>query len=925
MPTTSAKYPTGNAAAVAGTWTGTGTTNLNADDNTDVSTTIAAKSVTNTIDSGAITFTSGEIPTGATINSVTVQWESLASVAQGSIAITPYLGATAGTASSNANTTTTRTARSAAVARPGGGSWTQGDLTGGTLKIRVSATSPNTTTSAVYSVDFVRVVVDYTVATPTIAINRAALTIRAFTGTKNVQDTVRVTNSGTGTMNWSASITNGTGGSWLTVSGTSSGSLGAAATAAVVLNADPTGLAAGSYTATFTITATGATNTPQAITVTLVVVTAPTDSLGAAVAALQPIVYLRGNENAGATTLADALGGHNATPNGGVTLGNPGVEGNALTFDGVDDYAILGDAMASWGQYYFETSVFGFWMKGTSTQFGAAFGAVKGPVGSTSMIIGCYLNSAEETNLAGYTEFQCRDSAAIPLRARANFSTANSINLYDGNWHYVAFGLISGNLTWKVWLDGTDVSSSLSYSLTGPPGAWDEFDVPLTIGARNNRGTVERFGAIQIDDFHIIPGYPTRITATDVQAIYNARSTGSTPIAGSESYTVSESAALQATNALAATDTDTLTDIATLQRQSSVVDSWALTEAAVNSIQQTLSATDSVAFGDAAALAQSIAVLASETHTQSEGTSAISQLYTAADTWALAEALVIAAQVNAVEAGTLGEAAARQVTEFLVGIETHTLTDASSLLTALALTANDSFSAAELSALAVALSAADSGSFGDVSQLAAALSRLDSNLLSEAAAVASQLSLSANDAGVFADLSSLLTTSPVAGDDALTQNEVSAVVSASVVAVDAVSAGEAAALAASFARVDSVALGELASALATNFVVGTEAHTVSEVSALFNAIVTVDGLTQNEVAAAILETSAKSASDLFLLDELATNGGLSAAYIHHHSPLGGIVQRAANGILVVTSTGGIVVGRSSGGLVVSTSDSGVHS
>jgi len=165
MPTTSAKYPTGTATAVvgAGVWTGLAS-GLNADDASNLEITVILKNDDQAAESGAITFTTSEIPADATIDTVTLEWEDQGSAANGNQVVTPYLGATAGTAVSHA-TSTTLTARTSNItaARPGGGSWTPSDFTGGTLKVRVTADQPNNTTATTYRWDYVRVVVAYTV------------------------------------------------------------------------------------------------------------------------------------------------------------------------------------------------------------------------------------------------------------------------------------------------------------------------------------------------------------------------------------------------------------------------------------------------------------------------------------------------------------------------------------------------------------------------------------------------------------------------------------------------------------------------------------------------------------------------------------------------------------------------------------------
>ncbi|MFN7919853.1 MAG: malectin domain-containing carbohydrate-binding protein [Bryobacteraceae bacterium] len=92
-------------------------------------------------------------------------------------------------------------------------------------------------------------------APPTISFSPAALT---FSGVSPAAQTVSVSNSGGGTLNWTATSNQ----PWLTLT-PSANSVSAAVSTA--------GLAPNTYNATITIAATGATNTPQTIPVTLTV------------------------------------------------------------------------------------------------------------------------------------------------------------------------------------------------------------------------------------------------------------------------------------------------------------------------------------------------------------------------------------------------------------------------------------------------------------------------------------------------------------------------------------------------------------------------------------------------------------------------------------------------------------------------------
>ncbi len=105
---------------------------------------------------------------------------------------------------------------------------------------------------------------------PVISLNQTAFTFNALTGASSppTQSTA-LNNSGSGTLNWTATPATTSGGTWLSVSPTS-GSGGAI----LIISVNSTGLAAGQYTGTILVAATGATNT-QTISVTLTVASSP--------------------------------------------------------------------------------------------------------------------------------------------------------------------------------------------------------------------------------------------------------------------------------------------------------------------------------------------------------------------------------------------------------------------------------------------------------------------------------------------------------------------------------------------------------------------------------------------------------------------------------------------------------------------------
>ncbi|MDX2042248.1 MAG: S8 family serine peptidase [Acidobacteriota bacterium] len=102
-----------------------------------------------------------------------------------------------------------------------------------------------------------------TSTSPTIGVSPTSLSFTATTGGSNpANKTISITNTGTGTLNWTQTDN----ASWLTVT-PASGTAPSTLTASVNIS----GLAAGTYNGAITVSATGATNTPVSIPVTLTV------------------------------------------------------------------------------------------------------------------------------------------------------------------------------------------------------------------------------------------------------------------------------------------------------------------------------------------------------------------------------------------------------------------------------------------------------------------------------------------------------------------------------------------------------------------------------------------------------------------------------------------------------------------------------
>jgi len=100
---------------------------------------------------------------------------------------------------------------------------------------------------------------------PMLTVSPGNLTYSAAQGSNPVSQVLGITNSGGGTLSWTV-VADGSAPAWLTVS--SSNGVG---NATVTVSVSSAGLAAGSYSKNLTVTAVGATNSPQTVAVNLTV------------------------------------------------------------------------------------------------------------------------------------------------------------------------------------------------------------------------------------------------------------------------------------------------------------------------------------------------------------------------------------------------------------------------------------------------------------------------------------------------------------------------------------------------------------------------------------------------------------------------------------------------------------------------------
>jgi len=185
--------------------------------------------------------------------------------------------------------------------------------------------------NAVGGIDAIGVRALAAAAAPALQLSTASLSF-AYTlgGTLPGSQSFTISNSGSGTLAWTASVA--TGATWLTLD-----SLSGTAPSTVNASVNPGQLTAGTYTGTITVTGTGASNSPATVTVTLVISAAPASLVvtplslafaytsGGAVPAAQTLSISNGGSGAFtwvASTTADWVA---VSPSSGSLTGTPAV------------------------------------------------------------------------------------------------------------------------------------------------------------------------------------------------------------------------------------------------------------------------------------------------------------------------------------------------------------------------------------------------------------------------------------------------------------------------------------------------------------------------------------------------------------------------------------------------------------------------
>jgi hypothetical protein len=237
----------------------------------------------------------------------------------------------------------------------------------------------------------------------------------------------------------------------------------------------------------------------------------PTDPYGREVFADAPLAYLRLDDTQD-VIVPDVMDAHMGTHTAGPTVGQSPLisTGRSVAYanSGQTPLTTMGTLGAS-----LLTSSCEFWIKTTATSGPlAAFGVVN--TLSDNLIYACYINSNLETYVSGAVEFHLRTTAGTNRLAYTG-----NVGINDGNAHHVVF-VVASTTSIVCYVDG--VQRTVTQNGSTALAASNNFGWPLTLGARNNRGNIERRLTGTLDE---VAFYTTQLTGARVTAHYNARAT----------------------------------------------------------------------------------------------------------------------------------------------------------------------------------------------------------------------------------------------------------------------------------------------------------------------------------------------------------------------------------------------------------------
>jgi gliding motility-associated-like protein len=184
---------------------------------------------------------------------------------------------------------------------------------------------------------------------------------------------------------------------------------------------------------------------------------------------------------------------------------------SAYYFDGIDDYIEIG-TLPGLIEHLNNYSI-SFWYKsGTDiSEWSSIIGSINNAPAEMAFEINFHRNGL--VFQFGRISFIIRSNDDKYLTFAVYASET-----FDNQWHHIVFNFEDpANNKASVFIDG--IIRDMEYVTTEGPANYAQFEIPFTLGATNNRGTINRFYKGCIDDFRI---HGRILTENEIKSLYHA-------------------------------------------------------------------------------------------------------------------------------------------------------------------------------------------------------------------------------------------------------------------------------------------------------------------------------------------------------------------------------------------------------------------
>ncbi len=187
----------------------------------------------------------------------------------------------------------------------------------------------------------------------------------------------------------------------------------------------------------------------------------------------------------------------------------PGRLGQALSFDGVDDYVSAG-TMGTLSSN-FNTATISAWVKLNRTTIQVLAGTLNTTTGNAFYRIALNFDITSGSNDVGEIQVFVRSQSDNQLIGGITINTGIS----DGKWHHLVATHDKPNGLIAIYIDG--VAKTVSYTSQSTGTTWVAWQHPLLLGALNNSGTAQNFWNGSLDDVRI---YNRALSQEEITRLY---------------------------------------------------------------------------------------------------------------------------------------------------------------------------------------------------------------------------------------------------------------------------------------------------------------------------------------------------------------------------------------------------------------------